>query len=75
MTEPRKPKPLRENDKSFIQGLALAAAYMIRTRDEPVFGLEIITEHGFTIKDLKEANVDPFDLDAIKAAMKEAKLK
>ena len=53
-------------ERGLIHGLAIAAAYMARQRDEPTYATEIITEQGYGWSDLKRAKVDDYDLEVLR---------
>lgn len=53
-------------ERGLIHGLAIAAAYMARHRDEPTYAGEIITEQGYGWADLKRADVEEYDLEPLR---------
>jgi hypothetical protein len=53
-------------ERGLIHGLAIAAAFMVRGHDEPTCAAEIITEQGYGWSDLKRANIDEYDLEALR---------
>lgn len=57
---------MTQSERGLIHGLAIAAAYMARQRDEPTYAGEIITEQGYSWADLKRAGVDEYDLEALR---------
>ena len=55
----------------FVQGIACAAAFIARERDEPGMAADMIREFGYTYKDLKAAGTDEYDLAALREEMEE----
>lgn len=55
-----------QSQKSFIQGLATAAVFVLNWRKENSLAREIIEEHGYCFQDLCDADVELRDLFQLK---------
>lgn len=55
--------------RGFKQGVAYAAAILIQFYDLPTAGLGLLEQAGLTMRDLKAAKTDSYDLRIIKKAM------
>jgi hypothetical protein len=53
-------------DKRFWQGWALLARFIAIDYDEPSMVLEAADQHGVTLAMLEEAEVDEYDLEALR---------
>jgi hypothetical protein len=57
------------SNKEFYQGFAVACATLVRSYDEPSMAKYIMTSNGITLRDLKGAGVEEFDLAPLRKAM------
>ncbi len=55
--------------KEFTSGVACAAAYLARERDEPTLAADMLRGFGYTYQDLLDAGADEYDLAALKEEM------
>lgn len=56
------------SQRGFRQGVAYAAALIIRTYGKATIGADLIRQAGFTLRDLEDAGVDEYDLGPIRSA-------
>lgn len=62
-------RPKKERD-AWLCGYAAALANLDRQHDQPTMVRDCMVGDGVTIKMLKDAGVEAYDLDPIKEAMK-----
>jgi hypothetical protein len=62
---------LDKEEAGLLHGLAMAAAYLIRNRDEPTLGIEILTQHNVDLEQLRLAKTDEYDLAPIRKHWKQ----
>ncbi|MGA7793434.1 MAG: hypothetical protein WCA19_10375 [Candidatus Acidiferrales bacterium] len=56
---------MTECEKEFYRGFAIAIGSLARDHDQPTMAADIMRCNGVSLQDLKNANVESFDLAAI----------
>lgn len=64
------PKPKENRFDKWLDGFAMALATVNRKRDQPSLIVEIMREAGLMVKDLRDARVEPYDVDEIARCMR-----
>lgn len=62
---------LSEEDRGFIQGIALAVALVSRMHDQPTIAADVAAEAGYTLADYERAGVDEYDLNVLRTLRRE----
>ncbi len=58
----------RAEDRGWLQGVAYAAGYVARERNDDGFATEIVTQANFTLQDLIDSGADDYDLNPVRQA-------
>lgn len=61
---------MKDNDKYFIRGLAMACGILFHGFGEQGTARMVMEEAGFNINDLEEAECDDYDLEGIRKDLK-----
>jgi len=64
---------MTENDKGFICGFCVCAAFISRDHGEPGMAMDAFNSSGIKLKDCLMAEVDEYDLKEIKKMCKSEK--
>ena len=65
---------VRYAHRGFLWGIGYAVSYLVELRDEPFLAAELIHESGYKLEDFKKAELDNYDMRAMKKVFREERI-